>query len=45
VRTLALVEILFAHLVSRRLLSQHVSAREASGLLLLIAGVVLVLNA
>ncbi|MEN9760585.1 MAG: hypothetical protein RI906_411 [Pseudomonadota bacterium] len=45
VRTLALVEILFAHLVSRRLLSQNVSAREAMGLVLLIAGVVLVLNA
>jgi drug/metabolite transporter (DMT)-like permease len=45
VRTLALVEILFAQIVSRRLLEKHLSAREIAGIALLITGVVLVLRA
>jgi drug/metabolite transporter (DMT)-like permease len=45
VRTLALIEILFAQIVSRRLLEKHLSTREIAGIVLLIAGVVLVLRA
>lgn len=43
VRTLGLVEVLFAQLVSRRLFRQQVSKRELLGLLLVVAGVVLLL--
>jgi len=43
VRTLALVEVLFAQIVSQGLFSQKTTTREASGILLLIAGIVLLL--
>ena len=39
VRTLGLVEVLFAHAVGRRVFRQHISTREALGMLLIIAGV------
>lgn len=45
VRTLALVEILFAHALSRRMFSQHTSAVEAGGIALVMAGAVLLINA
>jgi drug/metabolite transporter (DMT)-like permease len=44
VRTLALVEILFAQVVSRNLFKQKLASREAVGIALIIAGVVLLLN-
>ncbi len=44
VRTLALVEILFAGMVSRSLFKQGVRSREAVGIVLVIAGVALLLN-
>ncbi|MGD9943697.1 MAG: EamA family transporter [Burkholderiaceae bacterium] len=43
VRTLALVEILFAQIVSRRFLAQRTTRREGGGLLLIIVGVLLLL--
>lgn len=43
VRTLALVEVLFAQVVSRRLFEQRLAAREAIGMVLLLAGVALLL--
>ena len=45
VRTLALIEILFAQLLSRRMFQQCVASREATGILLVIAGVALLLKA
>ncbi len=45
VRTLALVEILFAQVVSRNLFKQTLASREALGIGLIVAGVVLLLNA
>jgi drug/metabolite transporter (DMT)-like permease len=45
VRTLALIEILFAQLVSRRMFQQSLASREAAGILLMIAGIALLLNA
>jgi drug/metabolite transporter (DMT)-like permease len=45
VRTLGLVEVLFAWAVSRNLMKQRVGAREAAGIALLILGVAAVLNA
>jgi uncharacterized membrane protein len=45
VRTLALVEILFAQAVSRNLFRQTLASREALGIALIVAGVVLLLNA
>jgi drug/metabolite transporter (DMT)-like permease len=45
VRTLGLVEVLFAQFVSRRLFSQSTSAREIAGMLLIAAGVALLLVA
>jgi drug/metabolite transporter (DMT)-like permease len=45
VRTLGLVEVLFAHAVGRRVFRQQVSAREALGMLLIIAGVGLLMAA
>lgn len=45
VRTLALVEVLFAAAVSRRLFAQSLSRREVAGLLLVVAGVGLLLAA
>jgi drug/metabolite transporter (DMT)-like permease len=44
VRTLALVEILFAQLLSRRAFQQGLASREAIGIGLIIAGVFLLLN-
>lgn len=43
VRTLALVEVLFAAVVSRRIFAQALAWREAAGLLLVVAGVGLLL--
>lgn len=45
VRTLGLTEILFAQVLSRRLLKERMSRREAIGIGLLVLGVGLVLNA
>ena len=44
VRTVALIEILFALVVSRGLFQQRLGVREGVGLLLLVAGVAAVLN-
>ncbi|KAF0230325.1 MAG: hypothetical protein FD175_1647 [Beijerinckiaceae bacterium] len=44
VRTLALVEVLFARVVSGKLFSEKPSAREGLGLVLIVAGVALLLN-
>jgi drug/metabolite transporter (DMT)-like permease len=44
VRTLGLVEMLFSLAVSRKLMSQMTSPREAIGIALLVAGVLVVLN-
>jgi drug/metabolite transporter (DMT)-like permease len=44
VRTLALVEVLFAQLLSRNLFKQRLASREALGIFLIVAGVVLLLN-
>jgi uncharacterized membrane protein len=44
VRTLALVEVLFAQIVSRNLFKQNLASREAVGITLMILGVVLLLN-
>ena len=44
VRTLALVEILFAQVVSRNLFKQRLASREALGIGLIILGAVLLLN-
>lgn len=43
VRTLALIEVLFAQFVSQGLFSQKTTKREAAGILLLIAGIALLL--
>ena len=43
VRTLALVEVLMAQLVSRKLFSQQTSRRELCGMALIVAGVGLLL--
>jgi len=45
VRTLGLVEVLFAQAVSRRVFGQRVSAREAAGMALVVGGVALLLLA
>lgn len=44
VRTLGLVEILFAQLVSRQMFKQSLASREAIGIGLIVLGVVLLLN-
>lgn len=44
VRTLALIEILFAQVISRNLFKQSLASREALGIGLIIAGVVVLLN-
>lgn len=44
IRTLALVEILFAQLLSRRAFQQGLASREAIGIGLIIVGVILLLN-
>lgn len=43
VRTLALIEVVFAAAVSRRMFAQSISWREIAGLVLVVAGVVLLL--
>ncbi|MGB7183345.1 MAG: EamA family transporter [Burkholderiaceae bacterium] len=45
VRTLALVEVLFAQVISRRIFSQNASRAELLGIVLIIVGVVVLLNA
>jgi drug/metabolite transporter (DMT)-like permease len=45
VRTLALVEILFAQVLSRNLFKQTLASREAAGIVLIVVGVILLLNA
>jgi drug/metabolite transporter (DMT)-like permease len=45
VRTLALVEVFFAQIVSRKLFSQHASGREYAGMALIVVGVAGVLFA
>jgi drug/metabolite transporter (DMT)-like permease len=45
VRTLGLVEMLFAWAISRRVMNQPTSAREAAGIALVVVGVALILNA
>jgi drug/metabolite transporter (DMT)-like permease len=45
VRTLALIEVLFAQLVARFALGQRTTAREAIGMVLVVAGVVLLILA
>jgi drug/metabolite transporter (DMT)-like permease len=45
VRTLALVEVIMAQIISRRLFSQDISAREWVGMGLIVAGVALLLYA
>ena len=44
VRTLALVEILFAQVLSRNLFKQSMASREMAGIALIVVGVVLLLN-
>jgi uncharacterized membrane protein len=44
VRTLALVEILFAQILSRNLFKQKLASREALGIGLIVLGVVILLN-
>ncbi len=44
VRTLALIEILFAQVLSRNLFKQSVASRDAAGIGLIVIGVVLLLN-
>lgn len=44
VRTLALIEILFAQLISRNLFRQSLASREAVGIALIVLGVVVLLN-
>jgi drug/metabolite transporter (DMT)-like permease len=45
VRTLALIEILFAQVLSRNLFRQTLASREAVGIGLIVAGVIVLLNA
>lgn len=45
VRTLALIEIVFAQVVSRNLFKQALASREALGIALIVAGVAILLNA
>jgi uncharacterized membrane protein len=44
VRTLALIEILFAQVLSRNLFKQRLASREAVGIALIVAGVIVLLN-
>jgi drug/metabolite transporter (DMT)-like permease len=45
VRTLALIEIIFAQILSRNLFKQALASREALGIALIVTGVILLLNA
>ncbi len=42
VRTLGLIEMLFSYVVSRRIFREHMSRREVAGMLLIVAGVVVI---
>jgi drug/metabolite transporter (DMT)-like permease len=42
VRTLGLIEMLFSYVVSRRIFREHLSAREIAGMVLIVAGVVVI---
>ena len=44
VRTLALVEVIFAQIVSRKMFRQGASARELAGMALIVLGVIVLLN-
>ena len=44
VRTLALVEVLFAEVISRRIFSQNATHAEIFGIILIVVGVVVLLN-
>ena len=44
-RTLALIEVILAQLVSRKLFREGASAREAIGMALIVIGCALILNA
>lgn len=44
VRTLGLVEVVFAHIVTRRMFRETTSAREFLGMAMIVAGVVVLLN-
>ncbi len=44
VRTLALIEILFAGLISKKLFKQGIASREAAGIAVMILGVAILLN-
>ena len=41
--TLSLVEVVFAHVVARRVFAQRATARESAGMALVVAGVALLL--
>jgi len=43
VRTVGLIEILFSMIVSRRVFAQRMSARELIGVLMMVAGVIVLL--
>jgi multidrug transporter EmrE-like cation transporter len=45
VRTLALIEVLFAQIVARFMFGQKTTAREAVGMVLVVAGVALLILA
>jgi len=42
VRTVGLIEMLFSYIVSRRIFREHLSARELTGMALIVAGVLLI---
>ncbi|MFD1880360.1 EamA family transporter [Paracoccus pacificus] len=44
VRTLALVEVIFAQIVSRRIFRQHIARRELAGMALIIVGVIVLVR-
>jgi drug/metabolite transporter (DMT)-like permease len=43
VRTLALIEMIFAQIVTKRIFQQQTSAREIAGMAIMIAGVVILM--
>jgi hypothetical protein len=43
VRTLALIEVIFAQIVSHRLFAQHTAGRDVAGILLVVGGIALLL--
>jgi len=42
VRTVGLTEMLFSYVVSRRLFREHLTRREVTGMLLIMAGVIVI---